>query len=203
MLNGFSPTGSPVVRQGTVYLPSMDPVGGDISRAEASTMEISPVLRPTAVAETGDLFDPIACLDDRVRRSGRPIDSTEPGCFIQIQGNDQTLLVPLGIEVTHIGRGLGAGLRLNETSVSRRHAIIVQRPSGHRILDDRSLNGTFVNGRRVQQCDLHDGDVIVLGRVALQYVSHASRQAVDELTTAIADAASPVADPSQQAGVLW
>ncbi len=54
----------------------------------------------------------------------------------------------------HIGRGLTAGLRLDDASVSRRHAILVPRPSGARILDDRSSNGTFVNGRRIQQADL-------------------------------------------------
>ncbi|HYM54035.1 MAG TPA: FHA domain-containing protein, partial [Solirubrobacteraceae bacterium] len=69
-----------------------------------------------------------------------------------------------------IGRGLAADLRLDESSVSRRHAILVPRPSGARILDDRSSNGTFVNGRRVQQVDLHNGDVVVLGRVVLRYL---------------------------------
>ncbi len=48
----------------------------------------------------------------------------------------------------HIGRGLSADLHLDENSVSRRHAILVPRPGGARILDDRSSNGTFVNGRR-------------------------------------------------------
>ncbi len=70
----------------------------------------------------------------------------------------------------HIGRGLSADLRLDESSVSRRHAILVPRVSGARVLDDRSSNGTFVNGRRVQQADLSDGDVIVVGRVVLRYL---------------------------------
>ena len=70
----------------------------------------------------------------------------------------------------HVGRGLAADLRLDDNSVSRRHAIVVPRPSGARILDDRSANGTLVNGRRVQQADLHDGDVIVLGRVVLRFL---------------------------------
>jgi pSer/pThr/pTyr-binding forkhead associated (FHA) protein len=46
----------------------------------------------------------------------------------------------------------------------------VPRPSGARILDDRSSNGTFVNGRRVQQADLSSGDVLVIGRVVLRYL---------------------------------
>jgi pSer/pThr/pTyr-binding forkhead associated (FHA) protein len=45
----------------------------------------------------------------------------------------------------------------------------VQRRGGVRILDDRSANGTWVNGRRVFDAELHDGDVIVLGRALLVY----------------------------------
>ena len=48
--------------------------------------------------------------------------------------------------------------------------MLVHRPSGARLLDDRSSNGTFVNGRRIVQADLHNGDVLVLGRVVLRYL---------------------------------
>jgi hypothetical protein len=125
-----------------------------------------------------ELFDGIACLDERVRRQGMPLapqelpdhPGSETGCYIEVQGLGERLLVALGSGVTHIGRGLAADLRLDEDSVSRRHAILVYRRSGSRILDDRSSNGTFVNGRRVTQADLHDGDVLVLGRVVLRYL---------------------------------
>lgn len=56
------------------------------------------------------------------------------------------------------------------TAPSRRHAILLAGPSGTRILDDRSSNGTLVNGRRVQQADLSSGDEILLGRVLLRYI---------------------------------
>ncbi len=115
-------------------------------------------------------FDPIACLDHRVRHRGKSDEPAESGCYIQIQGPDRTLLIPLGAEVTHIGRGLGADLHLDDVSVSRRHAVLVPRLSGHRMLDDRSFNGTFVNGRRIEQVDLRHGDVIALGRVVLRYL---------------------------------
>jgi pSer/pThr/pTyr-binding forkhead associated (FHA) protein len=61
-------------------------------------------------------------------------------------------------------------MRLEDQSVSRRHAIITRRLNSTRILDDRSSNGTFVNGRRVTDEQLHDGDVIVLGAVVLGYL---------------------------------
>jgi pSer/pThr/pTyr-binding forkhead associated (FHA) protein len=122
------------------------------------------------VEGTTERVDAIACLDDSVRRSARAPKPLEPGRYIELEGREETLLIPLGRGVTHIGRGLSADLRLDENSVSRRHAIIVQRPTGPRILDDRSSNGTFVNGRRVAQARLNDGDVIALGRVLMRYL---------------------------------
>ena len=123
-----------------------------------------------------EFFDGIACLDERVRRQAMPARRELPDrpsrdrLLHRGSGAGERLLIPLGRGVTHIGRGLAADLRLDEDSVSRRHAILVYRRSGSRILDDRSSNGTFVNGRRVTQADLHDGDVLVLGRVVLRYL---------------------------------
>jgi pSer/pThr/pTyr-binding forkhead associated (FHA) protein len=115
-------------------------------------------------------FDPTACLAERVRHAALPSEPVEPGRYIEVQGPERTLLIPLADEVVHVGRGITADVRLDDSSVSRRHAILVPRPTGARILDDRSANGTFVNGRRVQQEDLHSGDVIVLGRVVLRFL---------------------------------
>jgi hypothetical protein len=122
------------------------------------------------VDEITERFDPIACLDDRFRLRGKSDEPVEPGRYIQIQGPGRTLLIQLGAEVTHIGRGLAADLHLDDISVSRRHAVLVPRSSGHRVIDDRSSNGTFVNGERIEQFDLRNGDVIVLGRVVLRYL---------------------------------
>jgi pSer/pThr/pTyr-binding forkhead associated (FHA) protein len=132
-------------------------------------MSSETLIRPPADGMT-ERFDPTACLDESVRHRAMPFDSIEPGRYVEIQGRERTLLIPLAGAVMHIGRGLSAELRLDDTSVSRRHAILVPRPSGARILDDRSSNGTFVNGRRVQQADLSNGDVIVIGRVLLRYL---------------------------------
>ena len=66
-------------------------------------------------------------------------------------------------DVTHVGRGVTADVRLDDHTVSARHAIVVLRADRPRILDDRSTNGTVVNGRRVSSAVLSEGDVIELG----------------------------------------
>jgi pSer/pThr/pTyr-binding forkhead associated (FHA) protein len=131
----------------------------------------SPTLIHPAVSDgMTERFDPVACLAERVRHQARAAGTVAPGRYLEVQGPGQTLLIPLARQAMRIGRGLAAELQLDESSVSRRHAILVPRPAGARILDDRSSNGTFVNGRRVQQADLSNGDVIVIGRVVLRYL---------------------------------
>jgi pSer/pThr/pTyr-binding forkhead associated (FHA) protein len=125
--------------------------------------------RPPAEGIT-ERVDPISCLDERTLSQASETGTPDPGRYLEVQGAGRKLLIPIGTDVIHIGRGLSADLRLDESSVSRRHAILVPRVSGARVLDDRSSNGTFVNGRRVQQADLSDGDVIVVGRVVLRYL---------------------------------
>jgi pSer/pThr/pTyr-binding forkhead associated (FHA) protein len=140
-----------------------------------STMNLSmgmsseTVIRPAAEGIT-ERVDPIACLDERTLSQASEAGPAGPGHYLEVQGSGRTLLIPVGADPIHIGRGLSADLHLDESSVSRRHAILVPRVGGARILDDRSANGTFVNGRRVQQADLADGDVIVIGRVVLRYL---------------------------------
>jgi len=129
----------------------------------------TPIRTPTAEGLT-ERVDAIAFLDESTRRKAITERPSGPGRFLEVQGPGESLLIPLGTGVMHIGRGLSADLHLDEKSVSRRHAMLVHRPTGPRLLDDRSSNGTFVNGRRIIQADLHNGDVLVLGRVVLRYL---------------------------------
>jgi predicted RNA-binding Zn-ribbon protein involved in translation (DUF1610 family) len=69
---------------------------------------------------------------------------------------------------TRIGRSAAADIRLDDPSVSRRHALIVsERPDSLRVLDDRSLNGVFLNGELVEWARLRDGDELAIGRYRL------------------------------------
>jgi pSer/pThr/pTyr-binding forkhead associated (FHA) protein len=77
-------------------------------------------------------------------------------------------LTALGEGWTRIGRSVTAGLRLDDPTVSRRHAIVVYEGPGQvRVLDDRSLNGVFVNGEVTDWGALDDGDELTVGRYKL------------------------------------
>jgi FHA domain-containing protein/zinc ribbon family protein len=75
---------------------------------------------------------------------------------------------------TRIGRSAAADLRLDDPTVSRRHALVVRTEGGElRALDDRSLNGLFVNGERVEWTPLADGDELEIGRYRLYVIEGA------------------------------
>jgi EAL domain-containing protein (putative c-di-GMP-specific phosphodiesterase class I) len=59
-----------------------------------------------------------------------------------------------------IGRSEEASLRVESTRVSREHAVIERVGLEYRVRDNGSTNGTFVNGRRVQEAPLTDGDML-------------------------------------------
>ena len=112
------------------------------------------------IRETGNL-DWIAALRESV---------DEPGQYLGYRSSDQrTVMFTLQREWTRIGRSLAADIRFDDPTVSRRHALIVRQPDGLRVLDDRSLNGVFVNGERVEWSTLADGDEIVIGRHHLHF----------------------------------
>ena len=70
------------------------------------------------------------------------------------------VLLPIPDSVLHIGRSPAAGLTLDDATVSRRHALIVHDDQGTHVLDDRSLNGLVVSGRRVKSHDASRRHVI-------------------------------------------
>ena len=114
-------------------------------------------------------FDALSVLDHHTRAQTIPADEAGPGRYLELAGAHGARLISLHDSMVYVGRSFTAGLRLDDHSVSRRHAIFVRRGGRTKILDDRSLNGTFVNGRRVEEADLDDRDVIVLGSVVLVY----------------------------------
>jgi pSer/pThr/pTyr-binding forkhead associated (FHA) protein len=95
---------------------------------------------------------------------------TAPGQYLAYEEDGIRRVVPLEREWTRIGRSLAADIRFDDPTVSRRHALIVRQPDGVRVLDDRSLNGVFVNGDRVEWRVLGDGDEIVVGRYRLMFL---------------------------------
>jgi len=92
-----------------------------------------------------------------------------PGRYIAFcEDNGEIEIFPIAQGWTRIGRSATADIRLDDPSVSRRHALIVsEKPDSLRVLDDRSLNGVFLNGDIVDWGRIGDGDELAIGRFRL------------------------------------
>ena len=92
------------------------------------------------------------------------------GDYVAFDDGERVRVVALQEGWTRIGRSLAAHVRFDDPTVSRRHALVHCQDDGVRILDDRSLNGVFVNGARVEMRALEDGDQIDVGRFCLHFI---------------------------------
>jgi pSer/pThr/pTyr-binding forkhead associated (FHA) protein len=113
-------------------------------------------------------------IPDRERkRASLTMPRLTPGRYVAVEDGPDVVLLPLDGDLVHIGRSPAADIVLDDASVSRRHALIARRGAQTVILDDRSRNGVHVNGKRVSEAVLADGDTIVCGHVTLRFVERA------------------------------
>jgi pSer/pThr/pTyr-binding forkhead associated (FHA) protein len=92
--------------------------------------------------------------------------------------------------MTRIGRSASADIAFDDGGVSRRHAVVMTRTDGGaEVLDDGSLNGTFVNGERVRRRVLRHGDVLTIGRRRLRYLDVREKRALERQTEELVPAA--------------
>jgi pSer/pThr/pTyr-binding forkhead associated (FHA) protein len=101
----------------------------------------------------------------------------DEGHYLVYKDASRVSVMPLSREWTKIGRSLTADIRLDDPTVSRRHALICRQAEGVRVLDDRSLNGVFLNGERTEWARLHDGDELVIGRYHLHFLEQGKESA--------------------------
>jgi hypothetical protein len=73
-------------------------------------------------------------------------------------------------ERTRIGRSPDCEIFLDDVTVSRNHAILVERDGTFSVEDQGSLNGTFVNRRRIDNAELQNGDELQIGKYRLTFV---------------------------------
>ena len=113
---------------------------------------------PEEVAEEESPFDDLA------------VEGT--ALVVRSGGGRQGETFPLEGGEVEIGRSPDADVFLDDVTVSRTHAILSKENEGYLIEDKGSLNGTYVNRRRVEKATLEDGDEVQIGKYRLTYLSH-------------------------------
>ncbi|HEX9416086.1 MAG TPA: FHA domain-containing protein [Gaiellaceae bacterium] len=74
-------------------------------------------------------------------------------------------------ERTVIGRSPDCEIFLDDVTVSRKHAILIERDGSFFIQDEGSLNGTFLNRHRIESAQLEDGDEVQIGKYRLTFLN--------------------------------
>lgn len=150
------PTGGPPAAPPTGAqhaLPSGPQHAPQIYRSTASASAAAPpTTAEPAVLQTGRIGGDSSVLATsmmKILRPGKALEST-PGAITIGRANDNDIVIP-------------------EVLASRHHATLIPGPNGTEIHDNRSINGTFVNGSRVDSALLHDGDVVTIGNIDLVF----------------------------------
>lgn len=99
----------------------------------------------------------------------RPDLPRRPWAWLKPAGVVPRSPFPLNKDQIFIGREVRCDVMLNNDSVSRRHAEVVRMAEGWLIRDLGSRNGTYVNGQRVEEYVLQEGDLITIGDINLNF----------------------------------
>lgn len=152
----------------SVVLAALDPVPECPACGRSRFRRASMFEQPTVDSATVEVESEPEWLSrtrDRLAAEGREDQ------FLAFEGDDGASVVRIPEGWSRIGRSVTAEIRLDDPTVSRRHAVIVRTPvGGLRVLDDRSLNGVFVNGESVEWSRLVDGDELSVGRYHLHVI---------------------------------
>ena len=113
--------------------------------------------------------------EDVVDEEGEPLSELRiegTALVVRSGGGRAGETFPLDGARVEIGRSPDAPVFLDDVTVSRSHAMLVRDDIGYTIEDAGSLNGTYVNRRRVERAKLEDGDEVQIGKYRLTFLEH-------------------------------
>jgi pSer/pThr/pTyr-binding forkhead associated (FHA) protein len=141
-----------------------NPLGANFCSSCGSPLE-KPADDPTTitlpVVSSGEADDDVAFDLDEIPADG--------GLLVVVRGPNAGARLALVKDVTTAGRHPDADLFLDDVTVSRRHAEFARDDGGFRLRDVGSLNGTYLNGERVDDAPLGNGDEVQIGRYKLAF----------------------------------
>jgi len=135
--------------------------GADFERSSLFTTSIDAATPPASAGTETERMRKVEGAREALQR---------PGDYLCYDEQGEMRIVPLTGAWTRIGRSLSADIHLEDQTVSRRHAMIVREGDTLRALDDRSMNGLYLNGERIESAPLEHGDELLIGRYRLVLV---------------------------------
>lgn len=116
-------------------------------------------------------ISPVEVEDEGLEEFPFPHDQLEPGQGLLMvkRGPNAGSTFMLEREATSVGRNPESDVFLDDVTVSRRHAEFRRHDGGFYVHDVGSLNGTYVNGERVDVTKLASGDEVQIGKFKLVF----------------------------------
>jgi pSer/pThr/pTyr-binding forkhead associated (FHA) protein len=121
---------------------------------------------------TGEITGPLAISDEEAETGAWQGPAIEGPTLAVRSGGPPGTIFPLDRDEVTIGREPRADVFLDDVTVSRNHAVITRQRSGTALRDLGSLNGTYVNRRRIDDEEmLEDGDELQIGKFRLTFLA--------------------------------
>jgi len=95
--------------------------------------------------------------------------STSSASLVVRNGPQAGVALTIDDDVTRLGRGTECEISLDDITVSRWHAEILRNGDDYRVRDAGSLNGTYVNNKRIDEAALHQGDELQVGKFRMVF----------------------------------
>lgn len=144
------------------------------SHAQPAASETTSIQLPPV--QTGPTSIPVLAADEQTAVNSLPAGSA---LLIAHSGPNQGARFLLDSQVTTAGRHPDADIFLDDVTVSRRHVNFIKFDGGFEVVDSGSLNGTYVNGDRVDGVRLRNGNEVQIGKFRLTYYFSPNSPAAD------------------------
>ncbi|MCE9621684.1 MAG: zinc-ribbon and FHA domain-containing protein [Actinomycetia bacterium] len=95
--------------------------------------------------------------------------STSSASLVVRNGPQAGVALTIDDDLTRLGRATDCEISLDDITVSRWHAEILREGDNYRVRDAGSLNGTYVNNKRIDEAPLHQGDELQVGKFRMVF----------------------------------
>ena len=106
--------------------------------------------------------------DDDVVVNLKDLSSSSASLVVR-NGPQAGVALTIDDDLTRLGRATDCEISLDDITVSRWHAEILRDGDNYRVRDAGSLNGTYVNNKRVDESALHQGDELQVGKFRMVF----------------------------------
>ena len=129
------------------------------------------LVRDESGSDTTMSYTPDEGGDDEAAAIIEEIKTEGPALVVRSGGGRAGEHFLLEQDSTTVGRSPECDVFLDDVTVSRRHALVLRQNGQFLIEDKGSLNGTFLNRRRIESGELEDGDEVQIGKYKLTFLS--------------------------------